>query len=252
MTIRLPTDAAQGMEAFARPGHTLLTDRSEVSAMTVSTAWKAGLLLGLGTFRGTGQPRPIKIPIVIYDTAAVGTKTLFRAEQLTGRILRAAGLEAEWSTGSIADLKRLKMDFTARDAGECNGIFTPSLLRVQILPRAPVGVPLQALGFSLPCAMTGIQVIVYADRVAAASQQMAPTFSRVLGYTLAHELGHVLIHSARHEDSGLMKGIWSKVDWQRAAVDIVPFSPGQARRIRAAVPGAADGGPAQRASLYHH
>lgn len=39
------------------------------------------------------------------------------------------------------------------------------------------------------------------------SERTAPTFSRVLGYALAHELGHVLLHSAGHENSGLMKGV---------------------------------------------
>jgi hypothetical protein len=84
------------------------------------------------------------------------------------------------------------------------------------------------------------------------SQITAPTFGRVLGYALAHELGHVLIRSAGHEDSGLMKGVWSKADWQRAAVTIIPFSPEQTRRIRAAIPGAADAEMVQRASIRSH
>jgi hypothetical protein len=45
-------------------------------------------------------------------------------------------------------------------------------------------------------------------------------------------LGHVLTHSTGHANSGLMKGVWSKTDWQRAAADLILFSPEQARRIR--------------------
>jgi hypothetical protein len=208
--------------------------------------------LALGAWCSAGQTRPIRIPIVVYDGAALGPKTLYVSESLTGRILRASGLEAEWSAGPILDLKRLRMDFTARTAGECSSIPTPSLLRVQVLARAPAGLSAQVLGFSLPCAMTGIQVTIYADRVAAVSERTAPTFGRILGYALAHELGHVLIHSAGHEDSGLMKGVWSKGDWQRAAVTIIPFSPEQTRRIRGAIPVATGGELAQRASLRNH
>jgi hypothetical protein len=220
--------------------------------MTVSAVWKSGFWLALGAWCSAGQTRPVRIPIVVYDGAALGPKTLYIAETLTGRILRSSGLEAEWSTGPISDLKRLTMDFTARTAAECSSIPTPSVLRVQILKRAPAGLSAQTLGFSLPCAMTGIQVTIYADCVATVSETAAPTFGRVLGYALAHELGHVLIHSAGHEESGLMKGVWSKVDWQRAAVAIIPFSPEQARRIRATIPGAMGGELAQRASIPNH
>jgi hypothetical protein len=222
--------------------------------MTVSAVWKSGLLLAVDALSSAGQTRPVRIPIVVYDGAALGPKTLYVAEKLTGKILRASGLEAEWSTGPLMDLKRIVMDFTPRTAGECSSIPTPSLLRVQVLPKAPAGLSAQALGFSLPCAMTGIQVTIYSDRVAAVSEERtAPAaFGRVLGYALAHELGHVLIHSAGHEDSGLMKGVWSRGDWQRAAVTIIPFSPEQARRIRAAIPGAMGGELAQRASIPNH
>jgi len=45
---------------------------------------------------------------------------------------------------------------------------------------------------------------------------------------VAHELGHVLLHSAEHEDSGLMKAVWSKSDWQRKQA---ARGPGRWKRI---------------------
>lgn len=203
--------------------------------MTANTAWKSGLLLALGALCGAGETLPEKIQIVVYDGAALGLKTLSSAEKLTGKILLTSGLEAEWTTGPISDLTRFVLDFTPRTGGECASAPALHLLRVQILRRASAAPSAQALGFSLPCAMPGIQVTVYADRIAAVNEQTGSTFDRVLGYALAHELGHVLMHSAGHENSGLMKGVWSKADWQRAAVSIIPFSPEQARRIRGAM-----------------
>jgi hypothetical protein len=99
------------------------------------------------------------------------------------------------------------MDFSARTSGECANASGLNFLRVAVFARAPAELPALALGFSLPCTMAGIQVIVYADHVAKVSEVTTPTFSRVLGYAMAHELGHVLLHSSEHEDIGLMKGV---------------------------------------------
>jgi hypothetical protein len=220
------------------------------------TVWKkSGLLFAFGALCSASETLRVKIPIVVYDGAELVPKTLSSAENLAGTILLTSGLEAEWSAGPIADLKRLVIDFTPRTGGECASVPSPRLLRVQLLRQAPASLSPQVLGFSLPRAMNGIQVSIYADRVAEVSQRMAPTFGQVLGYALAHELGHVLLHSLRHENSGLMKGVWSKGDWQRAAATIIPFSPEQARRILEAIQGAkicTDGPAGVRAQPLNH
>ena len=197
-------------------------------------AWKSGALFTVCALSGAAQTLPVEIPIVVYDSGKIGPKTLSSAENLTGEILLAAGLDAKWVAGPISELQRLGTDFTARTPAECRAS-NPDLLRVQVVAHAPAGLPGQALGFSLPCATTGIQVTIYADRVAKVSEAAAPTFSRVLGYAMAHELGHVLLHSAAHADNGLMKGVWSKSDWQRAAVSMIPFNPAQSRQMIGAI-----------------
>ena len=118
-------------------------------------------------------------------------------------------------------------------AKACRADLGPAIVRLRILPQAPAGLPAQALGFSLPCARSGVQVTILADRVATVSETAGPTFGRVLGYAMAHEVGHVLLQSDTHTTAGLMKGIWSKSDWQRAAVSVVSFSLAEARQIAA-------------------
>jgi hypothetical protein len=203
--------------------------------MRLTRAWRSGALVTFWALGAAGQTVPIRIQIVVYDSGNVGVKTLSAAESVTGKILSSAGLDAKWTAGPISDLERLGMDFTARTPEECTNASSPEFLRVQVVAHAPLGFQAQALGFSLPCATTGIQATLYADRVAKVSGPMAPTFSRVLGYAMAHELGHVLLHSAEHDHTGLMKGAWSRNDWQRAAVSNIPFSPVQARQIVGAI-----------------
>jgi len=208
----------------------------EVSALQRIKVWTSGVLLTVWALSGAEQTLPVEIKIVVYDKAHVGSKTLSVAESLAGRILSAAGLDARWTAGPISDLQWLGMDFTAPNQQECASASGVNWLRAQVLAHAPAGFPPRALGFSLPCATTGIQVTVYADRVAEVSEVTAPTFGRVLGYALVHELGHVLLHSSAHEDIGLMKSVWSKSDWQRAAVSNIRFSSSQSRQIIGAIP----------------
>jgi hypothetical protein len=60
---------------------------------------------------------------------------------------------------------------------------------------------------------------------------LQPELRRFRARLVAHELGHVLLRSSAHDSSGLMKGVWAKSDWQRAAVTIIPFTPDQARWV---------------------
>jgi hypothetical protein len=215
--------------------------------------WKSGFFFYLLSSTVVGQGLPDKkLSIVVYDAGAVGPKTLDRTERLAAAIFSASGLQSSWRAASKADSEILRTDFTARPTSECLTVPIPAILRVKIFRRAPAGLPARALGFSLPCAREGVQVAIYADRVANLSETGGPTFCRVLAYAIAHELGHVLLHSVRHENTGLMKGVWSKSDWQRAAVSIVSFSPGEMHQITEFLAKASNSQPAQVASLKNY
>jgi hypothetical protein len=168
------------------------------------------------------------IIVSVYDFAHIGPKKVAQSEQLATRIFALAGVDAQWNAGSLSDAKNIMLDFSPTGPGGCTAPL-PAILRVQVLSRAPNGLPPQALGFSLPCAERGMHVTVFEDRLETVSLSSRVSFYRVLAHALAHELGHVLLRSELHEKSGLMKAIWTASDWQRAAVAIVPFSPDDTR-----------------------
>ena len=176
------------------------------------------------------DPAAGQITVSVYDFAHIGLKTMTQSEQLATRIFALAGVEAQWSTGSLSDTQNIMLDFSPTGPSGC-GAPLPAVLRVQVLSRAPNGLPPQALGFSLPCAERGMQVTLFEDRIETVSQASHACFYRVLAHALAHELGHVLLRSQLHEKTGLMKAIWNQSDWQRAAVNIIPFSPEDMRSI---------------------
>ena len=172
------------------------------------------------------------VTVSVYDRAHIQPKTLEQAERIATRIFAAAGVNLQWRTRLISDETVLVQDFSGTTESNCGVPLISNSVQVQIRPHAPAGFAPQALAYSLPCADHGVQVTIYADRVEDVSNQTRAVFYRVWGYTLTHELGHVLLKSLTHEKSGLMKGVWSKGDWQRAALAIIPFTPGQAAHMR--------------------
>lgn len=193
-----------------------------------------GCLLALRTLPCAGREAATEVEFQVFDVANLGPKTLAATERLVSEILLAGGIHARWSGVAASKLQLLKTDFSPQKSNYCSTLSGPNRLQVAIFARAPSGLTEQTLGFSLPCAESGVQVVLYADQAAKVSENNAPAFSRVLAYAMAHEFGHVWRHSSRHDDNGLMKGVWSKSDWQRAAVSIVPLLPEQTRRINIA------------------
>jgi len=171
------------------------------------------------------------VTISVYDIARIGSKTLWRAEDLATRIFITGDIDARWTMANVSSATDLVSDFSPVTGNECAKPFQSAFVQVQILRHAPSGFAPQALASSLPCAQRGAQVSIYADRVELVSRGTLASFYRVLGYTLAHELGHVFLTSTAHDQSGLMKGMWSKGDWQRAAVAIIPFTADQGKRM---------------------
>lgn len=55
----------------------------------------------------------------------------------------------------------------------------------------------------------------------------------ILGITLAHEIGHLLLGPERHSATGLMRADWSRGDLEDAAKGRLLFSKEHARRMRA-------------------
>jgi hypothetical protein len=73
---------------------------------------------------------------------------------------------------------------------------------------------------------------IFVDQCETVSYLMGPTFARVLGDAIAHELGHVLLRSGQHSGSGLMRARWDKAAWLNAAAGQVRMDQDEARRMR--------------------
>src|SRR5438270_1749888 len=181
-------------------------------------------------FESAKQPLPIRV----FNVAKVPRRDLSRAEVEVTRVFAEADMEVLWAEGALDDRASLITDFSASNtlAIGCKVASHAHDVSIRLLPRAPHGVAIGTLGFSLPCAAFGIDSTIFVDNCEGVTYQGSASFSKVLAYAIAHELGHLLLRSSEHSQTGLMRARWDKAAWIRATVEGIPIDREQAWRMR--------------------
>jgi hypothetical protein len=193
---------------------------AEVKTRIYST-W---LVLGLGLLYAVanGKPMPAKesqgITVRVINPAGVPAKTLRKAERVAATILDAAGIAITWL--------------------ECP--CPPALGRhdfwLHLLKDRPPQMHGDATGFAVLMPERD-GAVSYAGVVWPAVEEvadgLASEVSDVLGATVAHEIGHILLGSKAHTRSGVMCSRFQRTHIGMAARGELRFAPEQARRMQA-------------------
>jgi hypothetical protein len=161
------------------------------------------LVLGLEMYGA--EPVP-SLTVLLYNYADVPRKTLTEAEAFAGRSYRAAGIEISWveCATSEEDADRFR---ACEQAGPGR---TPFL---KMIPETMAGKlhlstkSEDALGVALESSA----YILYSRVHETARLWGVPEYV-ILGRTLAHELGHVLLGENSHTRSGLMSPRFGRED----------------------------------------
>jgi hypothetical protein len=183
--------------------------------------------------RDSGSTKPQGL-IRVFNLARVPKHDFAQAEREVTTIFGGAGIGMAWVDGTLEDTGALITDFSANNstASGCKVASQAPELLLQLLPHAPKGFAVGILGFSLPCAMFGIVATIYTDRCDKVTDEVPVSFAKVLGYAIAHELGHVLLRSSEHSSAGLMRARWDKAAWLRAEAQGIQFDREHAQRMR--------------------
>jgi hypothetical protein len=129
------------------------------------------------------------------------------AERIAGDVYRAIGVAIEWSdAGCAADERTLTVNMIPRQA---------SALDVSEV----------TLGFAEPG--TSVATILY-DRVVSYSRRYRVKRDVLLGYVMAHEIGHLLLPPNSHSAEGVMR---SEINMEQAAAKRLRFTKEQGRLI---------------------
>ena len=86
------------------------------------------------------------------------------------------------------------------------------------------------LGFAAVGKEGGILATIFYHRFEAVTK--GGDSSRILGYAIAHEIGHLLLGSNGHSQAGVMRAYWSHDFLRRAKRELLLFSPEQGQLMR--------------------
>ena len=161
-----------------------------------------------------------RLPLVVrtYDSAGVSERVLTHAEESAGITLAAAGIHPIWrpchATGCVARPKphEVEIRFVRSTSGSEPGS----------LGFAAVDVEMRA----------GTLATIYVDRVAALASQAGVDRGDLLGYAIAHELGHLLLGTTEHAAYGLMRATWRADELRRALPLDWVFSGAEGKEMR--------------------
>ena len=191
------------------------------------------LTLGSAGLADTGSGVELEfrptITVRVFNYAGVAERIVAAAKGQAGRVLRDANVHTLW-IDCPTTLAELQIN-TA-----CRGRATATELVIRIAPRSQN--PRYPLGFAALPTAEG-QIASQASVFFEAAEELAvghPTSkAQMLGYILAHEIGHLLLGEGSHSGKGIMRTPWRKQEMDDAAKGILGFSAKQARRMQANV-----------------
>jgi hypothetical protein len=157
--------------------------------------------------------------ILVYDYVGINHQVLLRAEGEADQIIRHAGAEVVWR----------HCDTAAASAGpECSdlGPSTATLRLVSHFRLIPDHFRVDTMGF-----LIGNMMTVSWKQAENLSQSGAGPLSQILGVTIAHEFGHLLLGNS-HSVSGIMRARLGRGDWELAQHRWLVFHPSEAAALR--------------------
>jgi hypothetical protein len=189
------------------------------------------LWLSLGGLGAQPPETGLQIEVHIYNYSAVSQEMLARAERESARVFERVGVAMTW----------LDCPLNSREAirnRACSLPDAPTTLALRLLsnPMADrLGIGGDIFGSALLPTNEGFGVVanVYADRTRELADRRE--FEVILGWVIAHELGHLLLGEHGHTAAGIMHARWRARDLKPSGQAAMLFLPGEGKRIRAQV-----------------
>jgi hypothetical protein len=168
-----------------------------------------------------------RLQVSLFNDAHIDAATLAEAETRASFLFSKAGIEIDWLACRPAD----PSDFSP-STSPCSALAWPAHLSVRINPHA-FGVSPETFGqaFVDPSGQ-GVYSNIYYQNLALSSNHPQLSDGDMLGFVIAHELGHLLLGSNSHSPFGLMQARWDSVALHAASHSALFFTPAQSALLR--------------------
>ena len=150
-------------------------------------------------------PDPIPhVQVSLFDDAHVPLATLAQAQDRASAIFAHAGIEVDWLVCEPADPKDFAPSRTA-----CSDLDWPRHLSVRIISRGrSVASDIFGQAF-VDESGHGVYSNIYYQNLALSQNHPGISDGEMLGYVVAHEIGHLLLGTNSPSHDGLMQAKWS-------------------------------------------
>ena len=155
----------------------------------------------------------------VYSTGGISGDALRVAFDVARAAFAAAAVEINWKICGLAD---------------CNTPPLPKEILIRFMQSRGRHIDTRCLGEALIDKQKGMGVLatVYVDRVRHLARNLEIDHSILLGRTMAHEIGHLLLATSTHGTSGLMREVWSREELLGDQADHWVLQPFEVAAIR--------------------
>ncbi len=181
---------------------------------------------------GETTPLPVEhvpmIPICVLDYAGVPEPVLERARRVANRIFQEAGVMLDWLPAANLSANTISCDCPTG----------PAVLFLRLIPHflaETLPTYKTRFGFALLTRSSGYpsNAYVFVDKVKEFAVSQATPTAILLGHVLAHELGHLLLGTNSHSQSGIMRSYWGPEATKKIKTCGLFFLRTEAERIQA-------------------
>lgn len=173
--------------------------------------WQKGLLVVVLTCGGAGdagaESRTLTVAVAHY--AAVDPQAMREAKRIASEVYRRAGIDVQWvELSTYEDATRFYVNVLSKEMA------------------APFFSSEETVGFAVPGSRAAN--VIY-GRILEIAGRHHVAFGLLLGYVIAHELGHLLLPAHSHSSYGLMR---ASMDLELAEAKKLRFTPDQVALMR--------------------
>jgi len=198
-------------------GNTVLTASSEIQMEARNNVEPPKL--------SNGKRALVQFRVSVFNSSRISSSTIEQAEGEARRVFRNVGVEALWLN---CPQENSPEAFLSR----CSELSFPSHFRVWIHPVSH-GLKVSTVGISFMGEDgRGCCAELFYEPIQQLEKDTLVSPSIILGYAMAHELGHLLLGANAHSPTGLMSAHWTPEDLTNATKGRLRFSKQQCLKIR--------------------
>lgn len=170
---------------------------------------------------------PSRLHVSLFNDARIPPVVVASAESRASAIFAHAGIEVEWLDCAPSN----PTDFTYHES-PCSAVAWPSHLAVRIVDQG-TATHSDTFGQSfLDKSGCGVHATVYYQNLTASRNHVELSDAEMLGYVIAHEVGHLLLGTNSHSPAGIMQGKWLSSAVRAAARHNLYFTSAQSGVLR--------------------